>query len=124
MTRATSQPDTPRPGANAARVLGERTLSAAQLARQLPAGRGDGRASPSCVSRWITAGVRGPGGRRVRLEAIRVGGRWMTSKEAFERFTAALTPAAVGDGGHAPRGPGDRMKASERAAAELERVGI
>ena len=31
-------------------------------------------------------------GQRVKLEAIRIGGHWATSREALNRFTARLTP--------------------------------
>lgn len=39
------------------------------------------------VSRWVTNGSRG-----IKLEAIRVGGRWRTSVEALQRFAEAQTP--------------------------------
>lgn len=50
-------------------------------------------ASPKTARRWR---IRGVGG--TRLEAVRVGGRWLTSRAAVRRFVAAQqreTPPAV-----------------------------
>jgi hypothetical protein len=41
--------------------------------------------------RWVRAGVLGPDGLRVKLAAVRVGKRWMTSRLALARFFGALT---------------------------------
>jgi hypothetical protein len=49
-------------------------------------------------------------------------GRWLTSEPAIERFLAAQTPPL--DTSPAPRTPARRRRASEKAAAELERIGI
>jgi hypothetical protein len=75
-------------------------------------------------------GVVGPSGQRVYLEAARLGGRWVTTPAAIRRFVAAQTPAhgdaskPTTDTTPTPRTPSKRRKASERAAEELERVGI
>jgi hypothetical protein len=47
----------------------------------------------------------------------------MTSREALQRFAERLTPRADGAGRTVPRGPDNRRRASERAAAELEKLG-
>jgi hypothetical protein len=39
--------------------------------------------NPSTTFRWVTNGAKGPGGRVVKLEAVRVGGRWITSRAAL-----------------------------------------
>ena len=52
---------------------------------------------PSTVFRWIWDGVRGPGGELVRLEGLRIGKHWATSKQALQRFFEELTPE-VADG--------------------------
>src|SRR4051812_40605845 len=44
------------------------------------------------VIRWITRGVR-VRGQIVKLEALRLGGRWVTSTKALDRFMAKLTAA-------------------------------
>ena len=62
------------------------TLSLLQAAKLIPPTRGDKPVQVCTLVRWILHGVRG-----VRLEAVRIGGRWITSHEALDRFTAALT---------------------------------
>ena len=52
-----------------------------------------------------------------------MGGRWLTSAEALERFAAAQTPSVAGDGQDGPRGQGTRETAAERAGKELEKAG-
>jgi hypothetical protein len=44
----------------------------------------------STLARWRQAGIRG-----VRLEAIRLGGRWATSLEAVDRFITALAEVSA-----------------------------
>src|SRR5262245_33527542 len=101
----------------------ETPLSLAQAARMLPPGRRGRPVTLSCILRWVMDGVRLPTGDTVRLEAIRMGGRWLTSVEALERFAAGQTPR-LGDSPDVPRTPGRRLRASERAARQLEKLGI
>jgi hypothetical protein len=75
------------------------------------------------IWRWITKGLPAPDGQRVRLEAIRVGGKWVTSREAFERFCEALTPRFA-DSRPPPPTPSERSHASDRAEKKLEAFGI
>ena len=65
-------------------LLEETTLGLAEAARSLPAGRKGRRPHLSTLLRWILEGVRGPRGERVRLEGLRLGSRWITSKEALQ----------------------------------------
>jgi hypothetical protein len=103
----------------------ETTLSLAQAARLLPPGRGERPVTLSCILRWVLRGARSPSGELIRLEAIRVGGRWVTSREALQRFSERLTPDLAASGpGPTPRTPGRRRRASERAGRELERLGL
>src|SRR5262245_6699444 len=103
-------------------VRNEQLLDLAEVARSLPV---NGRKPHlTTVWRWTTKGCRPRGGgERVRLETIRLGSRTVTTREAFERFLAALKPA--GDDGATlhvePRSPRQRQTASERAARELAR---
>jgi hypothetical protein len=103
----------------------EQLLSLPQAARRFPPYRRGRPVNPSTVWRWVFVGVRLPGGRRVRLDAVRLSGRWLTSVEAIERFIRAQTPR-LGEtaGTPAPRTPGRRRRDSERAAAELGKAGI
>ncbi len=97
-------------------------ITLSQAARRLPSNRGGRPVHISCVLRWISNGVRLGDGRIVRLEAARVAGRWLTSEAALQRFIAAQNPGAIS----APtiRTPTQRQRASERAARELEKIGI
>jgi hypothetical protein len=106
-------------------LANEQLVPLAEAARLVPPGRSGQRTHISTVVRWILKGAKGPDGRPVRLEALRIGGRWMTSREALQRFAEALTPALADQAGPVPvRGPGARRRASERAAQELVRLGI
>jgi hypothetical protein len=55
---------------------------------------------------------------------VRLGGRWVTSREALQRFAERLTPRLDAEALTAPRSPGSRRRGSERAAAELEKLGV
>jgi hypothetical protein len=59
----------------------------------------------------------------IRLEAVKFGGKWITSLEALQRFASAQTQIeyAVPE---LPRSPAERQRASELADAFLDSVGI
>jgi hypothetical protein len=102
----------------------ESTLTLAQAARMLPPGRRGRPATLSCVLRWVRDGVKTPTG-TIRLEAIRLGGRWLTSVEALERFAARQTPAfGERPAPPTPRTPAQRERATRAATRELEAEGI
>jgi hypothetical protein len=105
-------------------LLNEQLLGLAQAARRLPPFRQGKPINPSTIFRWITEGVNVPGGLRVRLEAVRLGGRWLTSAEALERFAARQTPTLMDAPQPNPRTAVARRRASEAAARELDRIGI
>jgi hypothetical protein len=107
-----------------ANLLGETLLSLYEAARRLPPGRRGRPVSFSCVLRWITDGIPGPDGRRVKLEAVRVGGRWLTSEEALARWAERLTPRLDSEPAPGTRSATRRGRDSERAARELDRAGI
>jgi hypothetical protein len=93
----------------------------------VPPARGGKRTHLSTILRWVLRGARSPSGEVVRLEACRIGSRWMTSREALQRFADRLTPRrADGDGVLATprRTPGQGRRASDLAADALERAGI
>ena len=66
----------------------EKMLTPQEAARSLPPLREGKAMHPATITRWITEGLSG-----VKLEAIRVGNRWLTSAEALQRFAEALTEA-------------------------------
>ena len=69
-------------------------------------------------------GAGAPDGNLVKLEAVRIGGRWLTSREALQRFVAALTPRVDAAAPAPPRTKEARTRSSERAATELKRMGV
>lgn len=73
----------------APKLLAEQLLSFGQAAAMFPPYRRGRPVSPSCVWRWFRSGVRLANGEVVRLEAIKVAGRHLTSIEAVQRFIAA-----------------------------------
>jgi hypothetical protein len=115
-------------------LLSEALLSFSQLANRLPAHRGKGRCCPATVWRWVSKGVRLSSGEILKLEAIRVAGRWLSTVEALDRFVDAQTEVRLGAAAanrREPRPvrpqvrtPGQRKRANERAARALAKAGI
>jgi hypothetical protein len=102
----------------------EKTISLSQAARTLPPFRLGRPVTLSCVLRWVLQGVKTTDGRRVRLEALRLGGKWITSMEAIQRFAEAQTPTPNHPSMATLRTPTRRRKAADRAGKELEKIGI
>lgn len=96
-------------------VAAEQVVTFGELARRLPRKRLGRQVHVSTVHRWRHPGVRG-----VRLEAVRVGGCWCTSMEAYARFVEVLTRQAQGQQ-VAASAPSERQseKAVERALDDL-----
>jgi Protein of unknown function (DUF1580) len=105
-------------------LAAEKTFALSHASKFLPSARQGKPVSLSCLLRWIFDGVRTPDGSRVRLEALRLGGKWVTSMEALQRFAEAQTPKLDGDPRPLPRMPTGRARAAQRAARDLERAGI
>lgn len=76
----------------ASQLMSEKLIGLSDVADKFPSARSGKPVSFSCVLRWITSGIKGPAGNRIRLEAIRLGGRWLTTEEALARWTDKLTP--------------------------------
>jgi hypothetical protein len=91
----------------------EQLLSFPQAAGCLPS-----RPHICTLHRWRLNGISG-----VRLETVRIGGRRFTSREALERFNAAVTAAADGSPS-STRTPRQRQRDIERAEKELGKAGI
>jgi hypothetical protein len=108
----------------------ERVFPFSVLAEELPPARSGKKCRLSTLIRWATRGARSPDGRLVRLEAARLGNRWVSTREAIARFMVALTPCPGESPSRSqtsagtPRTPSQRLKASERAAEERERRGV
>jgi len=103
-----------------------RGLALSAVGRLFPASKGAGTSiDPSTVFRWVTRGLKLPSGGVVKLEAVRCGGRWLTSRDAVTRWCLALT----GDAAREPatdilRSPAARSRGSKAAAEQLKRLGI
>ena len=74
--------------------------------------------------RWILTGLKSPAGELVRLEGIRIGGKWLTSKEAMQRFAERLTPDLNGTSAPSPRTPRQKQRAEAKVEAELQAAGF
>jgi hypothetical protein len=97
-------------------------FGASQAGKRLPPFRKGRPVSSSTIIRWIVGGVRGPDGQVVRLEAVRLGGRWVTDCSALRRFAERLTPLLPST--PSQRSVAARRRDDERAARELERRGL
>jgi hypothetical protein len=87
---------------------GEKLLALAEVCRVLPK-----KPSPSTTWRWRTTGVK-VNGRTIKLECVRVGGRWFTTSAAWADFLRQQTEAALSR-------PSDDLPA-ERTADEERRL--
>lgn len=105
-------------------LLAEGAIGLPEACRILPPGRKGRPAHISCVLRWILEGAKAPDGQRVRLEALRLGGRWVTSRQALQRFAEALTPQLEGQPERNRRTPTQREKANAATKARLAAIGI
>src|SRR5882672_11290813 len=96
----------------------EKVFPLSKASAFLPSSRLNKPVSLSCLHRWVLDGVKLADGRRVRLEALRLGGRWVTSLEAIQRFAEAQTPTLGNDQQPHSRTSKKRMTAAQRAERE------
>jgi len=94
------------------------------LAKRVPPTRQGRPVTLGCPLRWILDGVRSPNGNIVRLDAVRLAGRWITTPGALRRFMLAQTPTIGAESKPVARSPKRKQAAAERAGSELKRVGI
>jgi len=73
-------------------IFNEQLITFSELARWQPRRRGDRPVHVATIHRWRSRGLKG-----IRLEGVRVGGAWHTSREAFRRFTDRLTARATSE---------------------------
>jgi hypothetical protein len=97
----------------------EQLITLPQAANLVPPARNGKKTHVSTVLRWILKGIDG-----VKLEGIRIGGRWLTSTPALQRFGERVTPDLNGERSKGPRSPSQRERAIARAERRLERIGI
>jgi hypothetical protein len=73
----------------------------------------------------IMRGTRDRDGNNIRLEAVKVGRKWLTSQEAVRRFAEALTEGwGPGSETNSPRSKYERNRAADAALAELAAAGV
>lgn len=95
------------------------------ITKIVPRRRQDRPVHVSCVLRWILDGVRRADGEVIRLEAVRLMDRWITTPAAVARFMARQTPEL--GSGRSPLFDGEAVAgaaAARRAGQALERAGI
>ena len=73
-------------------ITREQPITFKRLVRELSERSGDRPLHKSTPMRWHARGLRG-----IKLEAVRIGGTWYTSLEAFGRFSERLTALAEGE---------------------------
>lgn len=86
-------------------------LTLAEACRLLPR-----KPSPSTLWRWRTKGVV-VNGQRIRLDCVRVGGKWHTTRSAFSEFLRRQTEAATTD-------DTESTERSERTERKLTEAGL
>lgn len=104
-------------------ILNENIVSIHEVAAMFPGRRRGKPLNFSTVWRWILKGIRRGDGQVIRLEACRLGARWVTSREAILRFSARLTPPTDAEA-EPLRTPTARKKANDAAKRKLEKLGI
>ncbi len=96
----------------------ETVISFNEAAGRVPSYRPGRKTHVATLHRWAKDGVRG-----VKLDSARLGGRMVTSAEALQRFSDALSCAPASSPSPV-QSPDSRHKAIERAGRELDRIGI
>jgi hypothetical protein len=105
-------------------LLQEDLIGLAALAVQIRSHRRKGHVTAQAVWRWATAGVRLADGTILKLETVRLAGRFLTSYPAFLRFVGAQSAPVESTPLPASRTPQRRQRDSEIAGAAMESVGI
>jgi hypothetical protein len=100
-------------------ILAEGPLTMSSLARKVVSSRLGKGCHPSTPTRWHTHGVRLPDGRTVRLEAVKIAGKLVSSYPRLVAFIAAQQTEPTSDDTPAPRSPSARKRASDAAGAKL-----
>src|SRR5947209_8242806 len=76
--------------------------------------------APSTCLRWVLRGLPDGHGNRIRLQAVRRGKPWLSSRAALARFLAALPQSTTTSVTPADRTPRKREHDSARAAKILK----
>ena len=104
-------------------IANEQLISLTDVAGHVPPRFPGKKTHLSTILRWILTGIKSPDGSRVRLEAVRLGGKWVTTRPAVQRFVEKLTPA-LDRGRPSGRSSAARQRATDRAESALSKAGI
>ena len=110
------------PATRTAKLVDEGLIGLAPASRIFGTGRNGRSRHPATLTKYINVGVRLPDGKVVKLEALRIGSAFMTSRAAVLRFLAAQQPTDdVADAGEnqLPT-PSARKRQQAAATAELD----
>lgn len=103
-------------------LVNETIVTFSEAGGKTPRFRGK-RIHPSTFWRWHRKGLDG-----VHLEALRIGGRYVTSLEAIERFSVALAEREIPSKPTAeiakPATTNQRQRSIEESERRLQRAGI
>lgn len=100
-------------------VHNEQIGSLTEAAKWVPRRRGGRPCHVSTLWRWARRGIRG-----VKLETIDIGGTSCTSREALDRFYAAVTALRMGQEPKPLPPPAAIVKRTKNAIAALQKAGI
>ena len=102
-------------------LANEQRIGLHDAAKLYPSFRNGRPTHISTPLRHITRGLRLTNGEIVRLEGTRLGGRWIASVEAVQRFTERLTAGALGD---APNASAPPIRTTAQRRRELANVDV
>jgi hypothetical protein len=102
----------------AGEIIGGDSITVLGIARQF-------NVSPSTAFRWMMRGLPDGRGERIRLQALRRGKIWLTSRASLQRFLSALPASTPAPTSTPIRAPSKRQADCERARKSLsDRYGI
>ncbi len=109
-------------------IAKERQLGLREAAKLYPSFRNGRPTHITTPLRHITKGIRLANGEVIHLEGARLGGRWITSVEAVQRFIERVTAGALGNSSKADastiRTPEQRRRELDRVDRELAEAGF
>jgi len=101
-----------------AEITAGRGIGLVEAARRFPVNSKGRPTHPSTLTRWIHQGVRRSDGVSIRLKALRVGGKYITSLTAIEAFLEALAEPVEETPAHPA--PPSAAALARQAAADIE----
>jgi hypothetical protein len=91
----------------------------AEAGRRLGRHFGDKPVAPCTMYRWVRKGVSG-----IKLEGVRLGGRWVVSEAALSRFVAKVTQAKTGAPVRGAMSGESNRRRDDQVSRQLEEFGI